>query len=384
MSDTSGVHSSLRESEARFRSVFESATDAIVLADQHGVITSWNRSAQTTFGYEEREVLGKPLTILMPPRHRARHEDGLARYHDGAGEGPVIGRTLELEGLRKDGTEFPIELSIAVWETASGPQFSGIIRDITQRRSVEAELRSSYEQLRVLSMRLETVRENERGTVAHAIQEEVGQALSALRIDIDWLGKRIASPHVAPEALKQRLVAMSSLVDTALARARRISSDLRPGVLDELGLVAALEWHARHFQERTLIRCRVTDETRGTSIDPAMGAHLFRITEECLANVARHSGAHVVDVLLRRENGWIVLEVKDDGSGIPQRVLQSSSSLGLLGVRERSRLMGGEAKIETRVSGGASVIVSVPIAAGMTSAGKPSAEEQVHEPGGIG
>ena len=84
MSDTSGVHSSLRESEARFRSVFESATDAIVLADQHGVITSWNRSAQTIFGYEEREVLGKPLTILMPPRHRARHDDGLARYHDGA------------------------------------------------------------------------------------------------------------------------------------------------------------------------------------------------------------------------------------------------------------------------------------------------------------
>jgi len=376
--------SALRESEARFRSVFESATDAIVLADPHGIITSWNRSAQAIFGYEEHEVLGKPLAILMPPRHRIRHEDGLARYREGTSEGPVIGRTLELQGLRKDGTEFPIELSVAVWQTAAGPHFSGIIRDITQRKRAEEELKSSYEQLRVLSMRLETLREHERGSVAHAIQEELGQALSSLRIDIDWLGKRIASPHVSPHELKQRLVAMSSLIDTAIARARRISSDLRPGVLDESGLVAALEWHARNFQERTLIRCRVADETRGTMIDPATSAQLFRITEECLANVARHSGAHVVDVSLRRENGRIVLEVKDDGSGIPQRVFQSPSSLGLLGVRERSRLMGGEARIETRPTGGASVIVSVPIAAGTTSAGKSGAERPMHEPGGSG
>jgi PAS domain S-box-containing protein len=376
--------SALRESEARFRSVFESATDAIVLADRHGIITSWNRSAQAIFGYEEHEVLGKPLVILMPPRHRFRHEDGLARYRDGTSEGAVIGRTLELQGLRKDGTEFPIELSVAVWQTAAGPHFSGIIRDITQRKRAEEELTSSYEQLRVLSMRLETIREHERGSVAHAIQEELGQALSSLRIDIDWLGKRIASPHVSPHELKQRLVAMSSLIDTAIAQARRISSDLRPGVLDESGLVAALEWHARQFQERTLIRCRVADETRGTMIDPATSAQLFRITEECLANVARHSGAHVVDVSLRRENGRIVLEVKDDGSGIPQRVFQSPSSLGLLGVRERSRLMGGEARIETRPTGGASVIVSVPVAAGTTSAGKSGAERQVHEPGGSG
>jgi len=384
MSDMSKTHSpdALRESEARFRSVFESATDAIVLADGHGTITSWNRRAQAIFGYEEREALGKPLTILMPPRHRIRHGDGLARYRDGSSEGPVIGRTLELEGIRKDGTEFPIELSVAVWQTAAGPHFSGIIRDITQRKRAEEELKSSYEQLRALSMRLETVRENERGSVAHAVQEELGQALSALRIDIDWLGKRIASPHVRPDELKQRLVAMSGLVDTAIARARRIASDLRPGVLDELGLVPALEWQARHFQERNLIRCRVADETRGTTIDRATSAHLFRITEECLANVARHSGAHVVDVLLRRENGRIVLEVKDDGSGISQRVFQSPSPLGRLGVRERSRLMGGEARIETRPSGGASVIVSVPIAAGTTSAGEPRAEEHVQEPGG--
>ena len=373
----------LRESERRFRSVFESATDAIVLADENGIISSWNRSAQAIFGYTEGELLGKPLTVLMPPRYRGRHGEGLSRYRNGAGEGPVIGRTLELHGLRKDGTEFPIELSVAVWQTAAGPHFSGIIRDITQRKRAEEELKSSYEQLRELSMRLETVRENERASIAHEIQEELGQALSTMRMDLDWLGKRIASPHASPDALKQRLVAMSNLVDSAIARARRIAADLRPGILDELGLGAALEWQARSFQERTLIRCRVVVDTRET-IDRTTSAHLFRIAQECLAHVARHSGAHTVEVSLRAENGTIHLGVQDDGAGTPERLFKTSSSLGVLGIRERARLMGGEARIETRPSGGAGIIVSVPRDGAPNGAGEPLATDQRNEPGGIG
>ena len=373
----------LRESERRFRSVFESATDAIVLADENGIISSWNRSAQAIFGYTEGELLGKPLTVLMPPRYRGRHGEGLSRYRNGAGEGPVIGRTLELHGLRKDGTEFPIELSVAVWQTAAGPHFSGIIRDITQRKRAEEELKSSYEQLRELSMRLETVRENERASIAHEIQEELGQALSTMRMDLDWLGKRIASPHASPDALKQRLVAMSNLVDSAIARARRIAADLRPGILDELGLGAALEWQARSFQERTLIRCRVVVDTRET-IDRTTSAHLFRIAQDCLAHVARHSGAHTVEVSLRAENGTIHLGVQDDGAGTPERLFQTSSSLGVLGIRERARLMGGEARIETRPSGGAGIIVSVPRDGAPNGAGEPLATDQRNEPGGIG
>jgi len=232
-------------------------------------------------------------------------------------------------------------------------------------------------------MRLETVRENERASIAHEIQEELGQALSTMRMDLDWLGKRIASPHASPDALKQRLVAMSNLVDSAIARARRIAADLRPGILDELGLGAALEWQARSFQERTLIRCRVVVDTRET-IDRTTSAHLFRIAQECLAHVARHSGAHTVEVSLRAENGTIHLGVQDDGAGTPERLFQTSSSLGVLGIRERARLMGGEARIETRPSGGAGIIVSVPRDGAPNGAGEPLATDQRNEPGGIG
>lgn len=137
----------LNESEERFRSLVESATDAIVVADHRGVIVSWNRSASTLFGYAGKEAIGKPLTLLMPQRYHAAHEKGLARM-ESTGRGRVIGSVVELHGLRNDGTEFPIELSLATWRTASGNFYSGIIRDISARRKTEDALRRSEQLLR--------------------------------------------------------------------------------------------------------------------------------------------------------------------------------------------------------------------------------------------
>ena len=128
----------LLESERRFRSVIQTATDAIVLADSGGNIIAWNRAAYIIFGYREEEVLGQPLTMVMPERYRDAHRNGIARLQSG-GEARVIGTTVELHGMRKDGSEFPLELSIGTWQATEGTFYSGIIRDITERKRAEEE-----------------------------------------------------------------------------------------------------------------------------------------------------------------------------------------------------------------------------------------------------
>ena len=232
----------LRESERRFRSVFESATDAIVLADQNGIISSWNRSAQAIFGYTEGELLGKPLTVLMPPRYRGRHGEGLSRYRNGAGEGPVIGRTLELHGLRKDGTEFPIELSVAVWQTAAGPHFSGIIRDITQRKRAEEELRKTLEREKELSQ----LKSNFVSMVSHEFRTPLGIIQSSAELLRDFHGKM--SPGERDEQLQ------------SIARNTRRMA----GMMEEVLVLSRLDAGKLNFQPAPLdlnLFCRrVVDE----------------------------------------------------------------------------------------------------------------------------
>ena len=146
----------LLESERRFRSVVQTATDAIVLADANGNILAWNRAAQIIFGYREEDVLGQPLTLVMPERYREAHRNGIARLQAG-GEAHVIGTTVELHGLRKDGSEFPLELSIGTWQAKEGTFYSGIIRDISERKRAEAERESLILELREAMAKIKTL-----------------------------------------------------------------------------------------------------------------------------------------------------------------------------------------------------------------------------------
>jgi PAS domain S-box-containing protein len=349
----------LRESEARFRSVFESAGDAIVLADQRGTILSWNRGAQVMFGYEASEIVGRPLSVLMPERYRERHLEGLDRLRRG-GEPQVMGTTLEMSGLRRDGTEFDIELALAAWDTGNGINFSGVIRDVSQRKSAEEALRRTNRQLRSLSTRLAEVQEIERTAIAREMHDELGGALTALGMDIAWVRKRLAECGGGPGPVFARLNGMSKMVESTIDRVRRISAELRPQLLDQLGLVAAIQWQAGEFEARTGIACRV--RAAEVRVPRAVSTGLFRTVQECLTNVARHSGAHSVEIRLRREPGSLVLEVRDDGAGIASDAAESPASLGLRGIQERAALLGGKASIIAADSGTA-VFVSVPVAA---------------------
>jgi signal transduction histidine kinase len=215
--------------------------------------------------------------------------------------------------------------------------------------------------LRALSAHVESVREEERTNIAREIHDQLGQTLTALKMDADWIRRRVASPPVDAGAITERLQGMTQLTDELIERVRRISAELRPGVLDDLGLLAALEWQGQEFERRSGITCTIRGPGDPLDIDRATSTAIFRIFQEALTNVLRHAQASSVEVLLDTREGRLVLQVDDDGQGIDPAALQRATSFGLLGMRERAIQLGGSAAFGRRPEGGTRVAVDVPL-----------------------
>jgi signal transduction histidine kinase len=214
------------------------------------------------------------------------------------------------------------------------------------------------ESQRALTAHLQVEREQERTSIAHEAREQLAQVLSALKIDLSRMG---ANPPNEPEVLQARTKAMVTLVDTAMKSALQIASDSRPGILDTLGLAAALDWEARRFQARTNIQCRFTSRLDGVDLDQEHRTVMFRFFQEALSNVARHSGATCVTVGLEKEAGRVLLTVEDDGRGITDREITDPKSLGLLTMRESAHLLGGELLISGAPGTGTRVTLTIPL-----------------------
>jgi signal transduction histidine kinase len=228
-----------------------------------------------------------------------------------------------------------------------------------ERRVAErtAELEDAYHHLQALSAHLQSVREQEQARVAREIHDELGQALTGLKFELSRLAQRLRG-H--PGGVSDQATALGAVVDETIHNVRRISSELRPAILDDLGLVDALEWHAEEFEKRTGIKCTVKAPRRRIEVGPDLGIALFRICQEALTNVARHARAKAVRIVLARTRGHVVLEVHDNGIGIPPAVLTSAKSLGLLGMRERTRAFDGELVIRGAPGEGTEVRVRIP------------------------
>jgi PAS domain S-box-containing protein len=240
----------------------------------------------------------------------------------------------------------------------------GIAEDVTERKEAEDELRRSREQLRNLLAHAQSVREEERGRIAREIHDELGQALTALKMDLSWIIKRLAQDQ---EPLHKKARDMSKLIDMNIQTVKRISSELRPGLLDVLGLTAALEWQIKEFQERTGIKCKLKVTPPDISPDMDMSTTIFRIFQETLTNVARHANAAKVKVTLENKAETIVLQVNDDGSGITEKQISSPASIGLMGMRERAHYLGGEIRIKGAKNEGTTVTVTFPFAGNDTN-----------------
>ena len=335
-------------------SIVESSDDAIVGNTLDGIVFTWNAGAERMYGYTAQEIKGRSVSMLSAPDRADDVPEILSKVQRGE-------RLVQYETVRltKDGRRIDVSLTASPLTDEHGNVWgvSTITRDISERKRAEERLRRSEAESRALSVRIQTVREEERAHIAREIHDELGQALTGLKMELAALGKAVKPRQ---KRLARRIDPMLQTVDHTIDLVRRIASELRPGVLDVLGVAAAIEWQARDFQARSGIRCRVTSRLGDRTLDQEMSTTIFRIFQESLTNVARHARARKVRVHLAEVKGRVILKVWDDGRGITESERSSVRSLGLVGMRERAALLGGEVTVKGVPGRGTTVLVSIP------------------------
>jgi len=237
-----------------------------------------------------------------------------------------------------------------------------IIAALKQRRAereqAEMEFKRSQELFRNLSTHLQVVREEERTRIARKIHDNMGQALTALKIDLSWLNKRLADDQ---DRIREKLQSMITLINETIERVHNLSEDLRPGILDDFGLSAAIEWQAEEFQKRTGIECKSSAPSNEFDLNKEKSTNLFRIVQEALTNVIRHANATEVEINLNEKDSILLLEVVDNGKGITTAAITNPKSFGLIGIKERVHSLGGEVDIASTPNGGTRLIVKMRI-----------------------
>lgn len=268
----------------------------------------------------------------------------------------TMGEEVAIETLKKGATDYVLKHRLSRLALSVNRALRES-RERAERRRAEKQLRESHEQLRSLSVYLQHVREEERIRIAREVHDELGQALTGLKLQLTWLTNRL------PDNLKGlhgQARAMAERIDETIHSVRRIATELRPGLLDTAGLLAAIEWQANEFQQQTRIKCHVKATIVDTVWDQDLNTAFFRIFQETLTNVIRHADASKVEVRLTETAGQLVLEVKDNGRGISEAEINNTKSIGLLGMRERAALLGGEVRLRGDAGKGTTVSVRIP------------------------
>jgi len=269
--------------------------------------------------------------------------------------------SLAIEASERHHAEAALHQVVAALEDRSGElsRTVGILNQhIVERSNVERQLRESRTQLRRLSTRLLQIQEEERRRIAREIHDELGQTLTALQLDLAWLGQHLDG---GPASVPEKVERMSSVVDATLESVQAIARNLRPALIDDLGLVAALEWQIREFEKRAGIPCRLTVEHDEITLDTDRSITVFRLVQEALTNVVRHAGATRVAIALRDDGGRLLVKVRDNGRGIRRHEMARHDALGLVGMRERVHLFGGRLRIEGRAGRGTLIRAEIPV-----------------------
>lgn len=338
----------LIRSEEKYRTLVEQATDAIFIADQTGRFIVVNPAAVQLSQYSEQELM--QMTIF----HLADQEELKVKPFAFEEMKSERGARSERRMRRKDGVMVDVEINARF---LSDGRFLAFIRDITERKQAENELNNSYKAIRKLTSHLQQAREEERKHIARNIHDELGQLLTVLKMDISWLSKKVKAMNVP--AITEKADAVMELLNNTVHSVRRIAADLRPGLLDDLGLVAAIEWHLGEFGKRTGIQTHFLISNAQINLPAEQATSLFRIYQESITNIARHAEATEVTVELLEQNNRFIMRITDNGKGFDFAAVGKRKTLGLLGMKERAEMMGGRFEVTRQTGGGMQIEVEL-------------------------
>lgn len=351
ISERKRAEEALRESEERYRELFENARDAIYVHDLEGKYTSINRAAETLSGYTREEILGRNFAEFVAHEHIGRACDCLLAKLEKEGE-----TTYEVEVIAKDGRRVPVEVSSrAIYENGKLVGVQGTARDITERKQAQ-------DTLRMFSRQLIEAQEDERRRIARDLHDQIGQTLTAVKMNL-YTVQRFCNEPEAAHCLKDNIDA----VDEALRLVRDLSVDLRPPLLDDLGLPTALCWYVDRYEKRAGVTTEVVIElpNQNERFSRELETACFRIAQEALTNVARHARATHVLLQLTRTATTLDMVVRDDGAGFDPAALRKRArrvaTLGLVGMQERAHAAGGEIQIHSKIGRGTEVRFTVPV-----------------------
>ncbi len=348
------VEAALRDNERRYRTLFSKATDGILLLDTEGNVADANDAFARMHGYAIDELLEMNLRELDTPETLALANGRIGKIL--AGE--TVG--FEVEHFHKDRHIVPLDVAASAIDIDGELYVLAFHRDITERRRAEQEIKRSQQELRGLSKAANEALEAERRRTARELHDELGQSLTALKMDLETL--RSILPPGQPE-LGERTQAMHALLDGTIAATRRIAADLRPLMLDDLGLAAALDWLTHNFSKHTGIATDLIIDDSVAQVPEPIASALYRITQESLTNVAKYAQATTAEIRLERDGEWVQLRVRDNGRGIEPADQDKRGAFGLLGIRERVSLLGGDVMIKGARGQGSEVRARIPLAA---------------------
>ncbi|MCP4416800.1 MAG: PAS domain S-box protein, partial [Chloroflexi bacterium] len=342
---------------AKLDGLMELSPHALVIVNEQGQIVLVNWQTEKLLGFKREELINQSLEILMPLRFRNKHVQNRAHYLANPNKQTMASR-LDLVILHKNGHEIPAEFDMTPLIGVDGLFFLVAIRDIARRRAEEKKQLHLHRQLRELSVRMRSLREKEHAHISRVIHDQLGQALTGLKMDLSWLQKRLNEDQLQ---LQAKTNAMSTLISETIEAVRQIATELRPGVLDDIGLIPAIEWQLDVFQKRTDIPCALHSNNDTSSLDAKVETAVFRIFQEALTNIARHAQAMKVDVFLRETATELILTVQDNGRGITDEEINNPKSIGILGMREYSLHYKGTFNIHGTINEGTAVTVRFPL-----------------------
>ena len=366
LTDTKRTEKHLQELLDNWHSLVQNAPDIVMTVERNRKITFVNKPV---WGYSVQALVGTRITDHVAAHERVKLRRCISHVFETG-----LRTSCEIYGVNSDKRSWfsfsfgPTHHGVDHAENHAGDDAGDVpedhrsttlmIREISEHKLAEETLRTSGEQLREFAARVEAVREEERTRVSREIHDELGQALTVLKLDLSWLQGKM--PRGQPE-LRNKMKSVLVQVDATIDRVRKIASELRPSMLDDLGLLPAIEWHVEEFQKRTGIRCKVQSGVDGVELGPEASGALFRVVQEALTNVVRHAAASCVQIDLTSDGRDLRMSLKDDGKGAAEEQLNDMRSLGIVGMRERISRVGGKFKIQSQRGQGTRIEIRVPI-----------------------